>query len=284
MPTEHRDLNTARLISVAGARRDRPSGDEPCPLCRGGREWRGPAAPYAFPNRWPALANQACTVVVHSEEHCADFGSMASEDVVEVLALWGHVSAEMETRRDVAWVLPFENRGAWAGQTLTHPHSQVFGLGELPVRPDRPEPDPGASDGPVLVEGAQVRALVPRTSLGPFPIRIQARRSVGRLCELSASERGEAADLIGRSVRALDRIFAQEMPYHLWVAQEPFAPVGGLSIEIVGLLRSADRVRLPGAVETATGFVFTPVASQEAFDRLLSAFALEPGPGDTSPI
>lgn len=280
LATLHGDPNTGRLIHVAGARRDRPSGDGPCPLCRGGREWREPGAPYHFPNRWPALPSEACVVVVHSEQHGADFGSMALEDVSAVLRIWCEVSADMATRSDVAWVLPFENRGADAGQTLAHPHSQVFGLAELPPRQD-PHVLQHDSDDLVLAEERLARALVPQAPLGPFPIRIQPRRSVGRLGELTADELRECAGLIGRSVRALDRVFAREMPYHLWVAQEPFAASGALTIEIVGLLRGADRLRILGAVEAATGFVFTPITPRDAFELLAVAFAGKPGSAST---
>lgn len=257
---------------MAGARHARPEFDRPdeCPLCPGGAEWR-PAAPYWFPNRWPALPNAACAVVAYGEDHAAGLDSLTVNEVAAVLDIWAELTEMWRQREDVHRVLPFENRGAAAGQTLRHPHCQVFGLpaetdGHRTAggqRCDACDPSPF-----VVLRTDTCRLEIPRVPLGPYPLRVVPHRHIRQLGDLSDGERREMAELLRASVRALDRLFEETMPYHLWLSQAGRGEDRHLTLEVVGLLRGPGRTRIPGAVETATGSVFTPMAPREVYERL----------------
>lgn len=279
------DDRTGRNVFVAEDRAARAAGDGACPFCPGGREVPGGArAPFAFPNRWPALPSGECTVVVHSDGHDHDFTTMSVEEIQQVVELWAVTRGQMLASSEVSTVLVFENRGAHAGATVEHAHSQVFGLPITPrslKAPDGPCPscapvDPGLV---VLDRGCWITA-VPEAPLAPFSLRITPRRHVGALDELIGPEREALAESIQTSVRTMDRLFNQQMPYHLWVSQAGRVnPPLHLCVDIVGLLRTSGQLRILGAAETATGLAFTPMDPRTGADRLRHAVS-EPSGGN----
>ncbi|QOC93476.1 HIT family protein [Micromonospora craniellae] len=264
-PRLARDDWSGRLVYIAPARSARPvvNGDG-CPFCAGGDEAPHPfVSPYAFANRWPAIAGR-CEVIVHSDDH-DDFGTMSPDRIHRVVDLWAERSAGIGSLPDVSCVLVFENRGAEAGATVAHPHSQLFGLPIRPVHwvsgdhercPGCTSSDPGLT----VQESAHCRVEVPQAPLAPFTVRIVTRRHVNDLAGLQPVERASLAHALATAVRALDGLVARPMPYHLWVQQElrPGA-TAHLAVHLVGLLRSPSRLLNLGAAETATGLRFTPI-------------------------
>ena len=260
-PRRNRDPWAGRTVFVAAARAGRPTAPTPsCPFCAGGTEAPEPfTTPYAFVNRWPAVAPESCEVVVHGDDH-RDFATMPVDRVRDVVDLWAARSTSIGARPGVACVLVFENRGRDAGATVDHPHSQVFGL------PLRPSSWPAVEDVdrcPGCVDAEPALTLVVMTHwrtefavapAAPYDIRIVARRHVGELADLGIAERTELAHAIRAAVRVLDDAVGGMMPYHLWVQHG-----GHLAVHLVGLLRSPGVPVVLGAAETATGFRFTPV-------------------------
>ncbi|WP_327000926.1 hypothetical protein OHA72_38150 [Dactylosporangium sp. NBC_01737] len=273
-----RDAWSGRLVFVAPARSARPTGDDlACPFCVHGAEAPEPyAPPYAFANRWPAIGAGRCEVIVHGDDH-DDFGGMPAERIHAVVDLWADRGADVARLPDVACVLVFENRGAEAGATVAHPHSQLFGL---PLRPEHwPADDgrgcPGCAGGEpglTLAESAHHRVEVPVAPLSPFSLRIVARRHVAALTDLLPAERAGLAQAIADAVRGLDRVVGRPMPYHLWVQQDiDPGPAAHLAVNVVGLLRSPTRALILGAAETATGLRFTPIDPYAAAAQLRAA-------------
>ena len=125
-------------VHVVTARQDRPNlpSDE-CPFCVGGREAPDQYSVRAFPNRWPALAEGRCEVVLYTPEHDASFSSLGAEGARQVIDLWADRTTALSALDDVEFVLIFENRGAEVGATISHPHGQIYAFDHVPPRPDR---------------------------------------------------------------------------------------------------------------------------------------------------
>jgi len=272
---------STRAVVVSDRRGERPNlADGDCPLCLGGAESpQQSVGPYAFANRWPALGPGRCEVVAYSSDHDADLGRLSHLETAAVVDLWAARTVALASLPEVARVLVFENRGAEAGATVAHPHSQLFALppGALPIDPAAPVAE-GAdcplcapADADRLVESADDWTTeVPAAPLSPYAVRISPRRHVGTLADLTSVERQALARALCRAVARMDNLFSLPMPYHLWIGQ---APDTHLRVDIVGLRRSASALRVLGAAEMATGLFFSPIAPRTAAATLRATAA-----------
>lgn len=120
------------------------------------------------------------------------------------------------------------------GASSPHPHGQVWAsdfVPDLVAREDRHQLAHYArTTRPLLAEvidgelGAGERvvvasdhwlAIVPFWAAWPFETMIVARSDIRRLEELSAHERADLADLLGRLLQGCDRLFDAPFPYSM---------------------------------------------------------------------
>ena len=136
------DLRTDWLTGVrtfvVDSRQDRPNLPAAgCPFCPGGLEAPETYDVRWFPNRWPAMPDDRCEVVLYTPQHDATFWSLGVEGARRVIDLWAERTAALGARPDVEYVLVFENRGAAVGATITHPHGQIYAFEFVPELPRR---------------------------------------------------------------------------------------------------------------------------------------------------
>ena len=150
-----RELRWNPLLSewviVSGGREERPWREEYCPFCPGGPETQGDWNVLSIPNRFPALSPDApqvfetspytksralgrCEVIVETREHKGDFHNMSLSQVSDFIRLLANRSKELASLRYVKHIMPFKNKGALIGVSLTHPHSQLYALPFIPPR------------------------------------------------------------------------------------------------------------------------------------------------------
>ena len=113
--------------------------------------WAGGAEQYDvrwFPNRWPAMPDGRCEVILYTPDHDATFWSLGPEAVRKVVDLWAERSERLGAREDISYVLVFENRGAEVGATITHPHGQIYAFDFVPEAPLRESSTAGRSTIP----------------------------------------------------------------------------------------------------------------------------------------
>jgi len=97
------------------------------------------------------------------------------------------------------------------------------------------------------------------------------------LPSLDDAGRDGLANLLVDVLERLDRLFAAQTPYMLWIHQRPFD--GGdwasasLHVEIVSPWRAAGVPRFIAAAEVGSGVYFNPVAPEEAARSLRNALA-----------
>lgn len=105
---------------------------------------------------------------------------------------------------------------------------------------------------------------MPPAPPAPYTVRLTAPRHVASLAELDPAERDGLAAALIRTVRRLDRLFQEPMPYQLWTSRPAHgSPDGHVSVTVAGLLSRPGRPRILGAAELATGLYFTPVGPSE---------------------
>ena len=149
---------TGEWIAYSAARQGRtmlPDAHD-CPLCPmrdASRLTDVPVADYEvaiFSNRFAALLPDPgtppelalstrsgaglCEVISYSADHAASLSSIGPGRIALLVDALADRVPQIMQNPDIAYVLPFENRGREIGVTLDHPHGQIYGLSHLPQR------------------------------------------------------------------------------------------------------------------------------------------------------
>ena len=264
-------------VHVVTARQDRPNlpSDE-CPFCVGGREAPDQYSVRAFPNRWPALAEGRCEVVLYTPEHDASFSSLGAGGARQVIDLWADRTTALSALDDVEFVLIFENRGTEVGATISHPHGQIYAFDHVPPRPHRRfeagwRPDTQPTDRFILEhKGWQVSAQF--ASVYPIALSIAPTTHLATLSDASGDERDGLAEVLVDVLSRLDRIYDAPLPYMMWIYQAPsttsYEQSVWFNIEIVSPWRSQGVQRYIAAAEVACEEYFNPVNPSEVAQKL----------------
>jgi len=257
---------------IVPSRQRRPNlPDGSCPFCPGGLEAPEPYDVLAFPNRWPPMDGGRAEIILYSPEHDADLGRLDIDQGRRLVDLWADRSAALGARADVDYVLIFENRGAESGATIAHPHGQIYAFDTIPPAAGHELANPsaaGAFDAAghadrMVLRSPHWSSWIPHAAGWPYELLIAPSREVADLPSLTGVERDELAMTLSELVRRLDALFADPMPYMLWIHQRPFDggewPGTRVHVHIAPMLRSAGTKRFMAAGELGSGVLFNPV-------------------------
>ncbi|MGI9578935.1 MAG: DUF4931 domain-containing protein [Microthrixaceae bacterium] len=287
-PIDHRTDPLTRAQSVVvPSRQKRPNlPNSGCPFCPGGLE--APEGTYDvkwFPNRWPAMPENRCEMVLYTPDHDRAFWQLSVSEARKVVDLWAERTRTLGERDDVAYVLVFENRGPDVGATIAHPHGQIYAYGEVPPQPLRELVDgvlevPAAGDELIVASHGPWVGWVPRAATWPYELLLADAAGHGALCDEGLDRDGLALLLIDVLAR-LDQVAEGEMPYMMWVHQRPtngeaFA-TQPVHVHIAPLLRSPGTPRFVAAAELGSHLYFNPVDPSAAAAELRD----QPGPPDS---
>ena len=278
-PELREDVHTGLHTYVVGSRQARPNlPDAGCPFCPGGLEAPELYEVRWFVNRWPAMADDRCEVVLYAPEHDATFWSLGADGARKVIDLWAERSAALGARPDISYVLVFENRGAEVGATIAHPHGQIYAFDFVPELPLRELERGEEFDEPgdrLVATAPGWRAWVPAAPIFPYALMLAPDDRVPDLPSLDGAGREGLALLLVDVLERLDRVFDAQTPYMLWIHQRPFDggdwPQARLHVEIVSPWRSPGVPRFVAAGELGSGVYFNPVAPEAAAQSLREA-------------
>ncbi len=240
-----------------------PAHDPGCYLCPGNERAGGAVNPdydgtFVFQNDFAALLPETpggtvsdgdlfraegetglCRVICFSPRHDLTLAQMALGDIRSVIDVWAEQVAELGGRDDIAYVQPFENRGAMMGSSNPHPHGQVWANRRLPVEPAKEEANQlsyfkqhgspllvdylaaevkrsgDAAQNRVVVENEAWVVLVPYWAFWPFETLVLPRRHVAHLPDLHDGERGALADVLQQLLIRYDNLFETSFPYSM---------------------------------------------------------------------
>jgi len=276
-PDLRTDALTRRPTVIVGSRQGRPNlPSAGCPFCPGGIEAPEPYDVRWFPNRWPAMPDGRCEMVLYTPVHDAEFWTLGVSGARKVVDLWAERTAALGGRDDVDYVLVFENRGPEVGATIPHPHGQIYAYAEIPPEPLRELVDgvldPDAVDAALVVcEHGDWRVWVPDAASWPYELRIAPRSPVPDLPDPDCDRDGLAAVLVDGLAR-LDQLFDAPMPYMLWIHQRPTDggvwPGARVHLHVTPLYRAPGVQRFVAAAELGGGMYFNPVRPADAAAHL----------------
>jgi UDPglucose--hexose-1-phosphate uridylyltransferase len=270
------DPHLGTVVHVVRSRQSRPNlPNTGCPFCVGGLEAPDPYAVKSFPNRWPALGEGNCEVVLYTSDHDATFHSLGVEGVRQVIDLWAERTEVLLGRDDVEFVLVFENRGPEVGATIAHPHGQIYAFDHVPDRPRRrlehgwrPEVDPGDR---LVADADGWRAWTQLAPVYPISISVAPTVAIPALPQASPEQRSGLAAMLVDLFARLDRLYDRRLPYMMWLYQSPNRPTNPepwFNIEIVSPWRAAGVQRFVAAAELACEEYFNPVDPADIAERL----------------
>lgn len=276
-----RDIRTdtylGTVVHVVADRQNRPNLPiAGCPFCVGGLEATEQYSVRSFPNRWPALEEGYCEVVLYSPHHEATFGTLTTDEALSVVNLWAQRTQALREKPNGEYVIVFENRGAEIGATISHPHGQIYAFDHVPPRPARMiaagwEPDVASAELLILeVDGWRVFSEY--AAVYPVSIRIAPIHRIADLADMNAIDRAILAATLVRVFAALDALFDAPLPYMMWINQAPRTrddwPDAWFNIEIVSPWRAQGLPRFIAGVEVASGEFFNPVDPADVAARL----------------
>ena len=291
MSSSRTDPLTGQPVVAVAERQDRPNlPDDVCPFCPGGREAPESYRVRWFTNRWPAMPDDRCEVVLYSPDHRASLGSIGAEGADQVVGVWAERTLALGARADVAYVLPFENRGREVGATIDHPHGQIYAYDSVPPVARRELElalehgcalcAPGDPSLVITSHGGWVTASPPAPAW-PYELLLRPVGHTPDLPQLVVDPplRAGLAAALADAVLRLDALFSRPMPYMLWVHQRPTGGdhVGGLDdaahlhVHVAPVMRAPGVIRYVAAAEVGGGVIFNPVPPDEAAAALRSA-------------
>ena len=276
-----RDIRTdtylGTVVHVVADRQNRPNLPiAGCPFCVGGLEAPEQYSVRSFPNRWPALEEGYCEVVLYSPNHEATFGTLTADEALSVVNLWAQRTQALREMPNGEYVIVFENRGAEIGATISHPHGQIYAFDHVPPRPARMiaagwEPVVASAEH-VILEVDGWRVFSEYAAVYPVSIRIAPIHRIADLADMNAVDRAVLAATLVRVFAALDALFEAPLPYMMWINQAPRTrddwPDAWFNIEIVSPWRAQGLPRFIAGVEVASGEFFNPVDPADVAARL----------------
>ena len=321
--TERRfDPTRNEWVTIASHRQERTflPAKEMCPFCPTTSDEFQTEVPVAgydlavFDNKFPSLtphppqpsvatsslypvapALGATEVVLYSQEHTGTLAGMDRERVYWIVNLWANRYATLGGRKEIRYVLIFENKGEEVGVTLHHPHGQIYGYPEIPPVP-RKELNAAMEhlersgtcvfcDQVGRERGERVRlvgenrsfvAFVPFAARYPFEVHILSRRHAASLLDLTDPERRLLAEILLQVLRGYDALFGFSMPYIMGIHQAPtddgeWQAVSHFHIEITPPYRSATKLKYLAGSEFSAGAFLNDTVPEESAARLRKA-------------
>lgn len=290
------DPLTGEVAYVVAERQGRPNlPSSGCPFCPGGLEAPEPYDVRWFANRWPAIPDERSEVVLYTPVHDATFWSLGVAGARKVIDLWADRTTALGARDDVAYVLPFENRGPEVGATIAHPHGQIYAFDAVPPRAlDELDADGSWTfddqrDGSRLVVAdpeARWRAWVPWAATWPYELLVAPAARRPDLPSLDDADRDALAWVLIDVFTRLDQLFAAPMPYMLWWHQRPTDggewPDAWVHLHVAPIWRGPGTARFMAAGELGSAVYFNPIDPERAAAQLRDLTGSETGSGSGS--
>jgi UDPglucose--hexose-1-phosphate uridylyltransferase len=236
---------------------------------------RGDETPVSIVPTAPATGK--CEVVVFTQDANASLGALALSHIALLLKVWGDRTERLARRGDIAYVLPFENRGAEVGVSLHHPHGQIYAYPVVPPIPAAMQAQAlshwrahGTSvlaqhiaaerkDGSrMLYEGPHAVAFVPACARYPYEVWVAPIEPVEHFHALSEAQRADLARALKTVLLKFDGLWKRPLPYLMAWYQAPTDgrphPESHLHAEFYPPYRTSDRLKYLAGTELAAGF------------------------------
>ncbi|MEX2159822.1 MAG: galactose-1-phosphate uridylyltransferase [Dehalococcoidia bacterium] len=288
-----------------------------CPLCptRNAKSpTEVPSRDYeiaVFENRFPSLRSDppapsktrrpfetsralgTCEVTLYTSAHDTTLAQLPVEHITRLVEVWTDRYRDLAARREIAYVLIFENRGKEIGVTLTHPHGQIYGFSYLPPEPARElavarryrrehgrclHCDIVAAElrdkQRIVAQNETFVAFVPHYARFPYEVHVASKAHRPSLLELTAAEREGLARVMKIITQKYDGLWDFPLPYIMVMHQRPTDggrhPGCHFHIEFTPPHRTPDKLKFLAGCETGAGTYILDAKAEDTARRLRS--------------
>jgi len=272
---------------------------EYCPLCPSAIIGNPTEIPFksfeiaVFPNRWSSfnshnenfilenvkteVSNGTCEVIVYSDKHEDTVAEMSLERIELLIHAWIDRYKELLSRKDVKYVMPFENRGAECGVTLHHPHGQIYSYPFIP--PVIKKEVQAFNERNYLLEimnqleskycvfkNDDMIAAVPPFARYSYEIWIIPKKQVPGPWEFNESQISSYAECLKKVVKGYDSFLKKKCPYimGLHAATELKNNKFHFHTEFYPPLRSGEKPKILAGSESLAGVFIMDVLPEES--------------------
>jgi UDPglucose--hexose-1-phosphate uridylyltransferase len=240
-----------------------------------------------------APAQGVCEVVVFTQDPTSSLSQLPLDHLRLLLRVWSDRYLELAKGPDVAYIMPFENKGVEVGVTLPHPHGQIYAY---PVVPAIPANELSAArkhfdetgrplleellnseiaDGRrVIFQSPQTIAFVPVCARYPYEVWLAPRRRVGTIGTLNEDELADLARALKTVLMKYDGLWNRPFPYvmvmHQAPTRDPDCAEAHLHFEFYPPYRTADRLKYLAGTELGAGLFTNDALPEEKAAELQS--------------
>jgi len=255
-----------------------------------------------FDNRFPSLSLEAhsapdlvvptrpatgkCEVVVFTQDAHSSLAKLPLAHIELLFQVWAERTQQLGQHPGIAYVLPFENRGAEVGVTLHHPHGQIYAYPIVPPVPARMLHEElshyrlhGRSllfsliqqelheARRILYQGEHAVAFVPVCARYPYEVWIAPIEPVPSFAKLSDVQGADLARALKTVLMKYDALWHRPFPYMMAWYQAPTDdqahPEAHLHAEFYPPYRTADRLKYLAGTELAAGLFAMDVLPED---------------------
>ncbi len=271
---------------------------EYCPLCPSGNLNFPTEIPFkdfevaVFPNRWSSFnshndtfnfegietknSNGYCEVIVYSAGHNDTIAEMELDRIKLLILAWTDRYKELLKRKDVKYVMPFENRGEECGVTLHHPHGQIYAYPFIPPV-IKNELKAFEKNNFILemmkilekkyfvYQDEHVIAAVPPYARYAYEIWIMTKRKVSGPWEFNTDEIESFSTCLQKVVKGYDLFLGKKCPYIMGLHAAPTLEDNDFHfhVEFYPPLRHGDKPKVLAGSESMAGVFIMDVLPEE---------------------
>jgi len=276
-----------------------------CPFCPDAPEGSGKWVVKQLPNRFASLDENKhfsiekimgsfkktapnygkCEVILYSQDHDASFGTLDHQNIVALIKMWQERFTAIKNMKDMKYIFIMENRGKEVGNSMTHPHGQIFSFPFIPpkiekecvafkqyneeknscllcdiLKEENNELKNGGNSR-IICENDDFLAVIPYYAHWAFEIHIISKRHFSSLIELKDKEIESLAQIMKTVVQKYDALHGdgEIMPYVMAMHNSPVNMKENTEnsfhfhIEYYTPFRGKEKLKFLAGVELGTG-------------------------------
>ena len=301
-------------IIIAGHRTNRPNlpSKDKCPFCSNADELKnlGEWNYISLPNKFPSLSKDPpkpdlegdelfkvapalgeCEVVLYTPEHDTKLEHLSIDHIIGLISYWAKRYKEIGEKKEINYVLIFENRGRDVGVSLDHPHGQIYSFSFIPSKLKR---ELNASSEffeknnkclfctildkeqefkkRIIIENDSFTCFIPFFATWPYGPHIYPKKHLQNINELSQSEKKDLASILKLILIKLNNLFHGKHSFEMIFHQEP---TDGndynyyhFHIEFYVINRAIDKIKYLGGCELGGGTFINSISPEDAAESL----------------
>lgn len=304
---------------VASHRQNRPQMPKDwCPFCPGSGKVPEHYEVHKYDNDFPALSQNPpmpdsigsefykttgaygkCEVILYSPDHNASLWELSVTHIRKLVDLWCERYIELSKDEKIKYIFEFENRGEEVGVTMPHPHGQIYGYSQMPLKIKeelnsckefyeekgkclicKMNDEEVEFKERVIIENKDFLAYLPFFTDYPYGMFIVSKNHRSKMIDFTEEEKNNFADILKKVSGTFDSLFEKRFPYMMCIHQAPVnSPDYGnyddyyhFHVEFYPPLRSEDKIKYYASSEMGAWAACNPRAVEETAVELRGAY------------